>query len=119
MRHREGLRLRKLLVFLVMTTAISSAHADDALDDRACRELGPPGSPNYRECRSLLILARSSHPYYSAMAQAGLLRLQQRVFEDMRRRPSVSPAPAYPGQPPAFECQTYGDEMGGGITRCY
>jgi len=112
-------RLRKLLVFLVVTTAISSAHADDALDDRACRELGPPGSPNYRECRSLLILARSSRPYYSAMAQAGLLRLQQRVFDEMRRPPPVSPSPVYPGRPPAFECQTYGDGMGGGVTQCY
>jgi len=114
-----GFRLRKLLVFLVVSTAIGCAHADDAQDDRACGELGRPGSPNYRECRSLLILARSSDPYSSAMARAGLLRLQQRAFDEMRRPPPVSPAPVYPGQPPALECQTYGDGMGGGITRCY
>jgi hypothetical protein len=64
-------------------------------------------------------VARSGDPFQSAFARAGLLRLQQRVFDDMRRPSPVTPAPVYPSRPPAFECQTYGDEMGGGITRCY
>src|SRR6516164_1663396 len=92
---------------------------------QSCRSMSAFGGKadmsqrHYRECRFLLVQARSSDPYQSAFARAGLLRLHQRLFDEMRRPPPVGPAPAYPGGPPAFECQTYGDEMGGGITRCY
>jgi hypothetical protein len=42
---------------------------------------------------------------------------------DSGRQQAVSRSPRGrrppPGRPPAFECQTYGDETGGGIARCY
>jgi hypothetical protein len=94
-----------------------SAHAQiDPADDAACRLIGAePGTSNYSECRVLMLQSRTNDPYWSLWSQAGLRRLQQRIFQE-RRRPPLPPAGGPP--PSGFDCLSDTDQLGGTITRC-
>jgi hypothetical protein len=101
-----------------------AALAQDADDAAACRQAFGGGA-NYRACLTYRSEARSGDDFTAAIGRAGLMRLQQRAFDDARRQeesPDFSAygvaAPSHQRPAPPAGCVILGDGLGGGIVDC-